>query len=283
HRRLGCRVTVLQATNVLVKDDAELVNVVIAALQAEGVEIRQSVRITKITLVKKRISVALSTGEIISGSHLLVAAGRMPNIESLNLEAGGVMHDKNGITVDKGLRSTSNRNVYAAGDVAGGLQFTHVAGYHAGLIIRNALFRLPVKNRTDIIPWVTYTDPELAQVGLSETQARKAHGTEIKILKWTFAENDRAQTDGKTIGLIKIVVRKGRIIGTSIVGQSAGELIAPFVLAVTQGMKISALANVVLPYPTLSEIGKRAAMSNYAGLAQKPLTRRILGLLKIFG
>jgi pyruvate/2-oxoglutarate dehydrogenase complex dihydrolipoamide dehydrogenase (E3) component len=283
HRRLGCRVTVLQASKVLAKDDAELVSVVIAALQAEGVEIRQSVQITKMTLVKKRISVSLSTGEIISGSHLLVAAGRVPNIESLNLEAGGVMHDKNGIMVDEGLRSTSNRNVYAAGDVAGGLQFTHAAGYHAGLIIRNALFRLPVKNRTDIIPWVTYTDPELAQVGLSEAQARKAHGAEVKVLKWTFAENDRAQTDGKTNGLIKIIVRKGRIIGASIVGPSAGELIAPFVLAITQGMKISALANVVLPYPTLSEIGKRAAISNYAGLAQKPLTRRILGLLKIFG
>ena len=283
HRRLGCKVTVLQASRVLAKDDAELVSVVIAALQAEGVDIRQSVQITKITLVKKRISVALSTGEIISGSHILVAAGRTPNVEGLNLEAGGVGHDKNGITVDLGLRSTSNRNVYAAGDVAGGLQFTHVAGYHAGLIIRNALFRLPVKNRTDIIPWVTYTDPELAQVGLNEAQARKAHGAEVKVLKWTFAENDRAQTEGKTNGLIKIIVRKGRIIGTSIVGPSAGELIAPFVLAITQRMKISALANVVLPYPTLSEIGRRAAISNYAGLAQKPLTRRILGLLKIFG
>lgn len=283
HRRLGCMVTVLQASKVLAKDDAELVSVVIAALQAEGVEIRQSVRITKITLVKKRISVALSTGEIISGSHLLVAAGRLPNIEGLNLEAGGVMHDKNGITVDEGLRSIGNRNVYAAGDVAGGLQFTHVACYHAGLIIRNALFRLPVKNRTDIIPWVTYTDPELAQVGLGEAQARKAHGAEVKVLKWNFAEIDRAQTDGKTNGLIKIIARKGRIIGTSIVGPSAGELIAPYVLAITQGMKISALANVVLAYPTLSEIGKRAAISNYAGLAQKPLTRRILGLLKIFG
>ena len=283
HHRLGCKVTVLQASNVLAKDDPELVNVVIAALQAEGVDIRQSVQITKITLVKKRISVALSTGEIISGSHILVAAGRMPNIEGLNLEAGGVAHDKRGITVDSGLRSISNRNVYAAGDVAGGLQFTHVAGYHAGLIIRNALFRLPVKNRTDIIPWVTYTDPELAHVGLSEAQARKAHGAEVKVLKWPFAENDRAQTEGKTKGLIKIIVRKGRIIGASIVGPSAGELIAPFVLAVTQRMKISALANVVLPYPTLSEIGKRAAISNYAGLAQKPLTRRILGVLKIFG
>ena len=283
HRRLGCKVTVLQASRVLAKDDAELVSVVVAALQAEGVDIRQSVQITKITLVKKRISVALSTGEIISGSHILVAAGRTPNIEGLNLEAGGVVHDKHGISVDAGLRSVSNRNVYAAGDVAGGLQFTHVAGYHAGLIIRNALFRLPVKNHTDIIPWVTYTDPELAQVGFSEAQAREAHGADVKVLKWTFAENDRAQTEGKTNGLIKIMVRKGRIIGTSIVGPSAGELIAPFVLAITQRMKISALANVVLPYPTLSEIGKRAAISNYAGLAQKPLTRRILGLLKIFG
>jgi pyruvate/2-oxoglutarate dehydrogenase complex dihydrolipoamide dehydrogenase (E3) component len=140
-----------------------------------------------------------------------------------------------------------------------------------------------VKNRTDIIPWVTYTDPELAQVGFNEADARKALGT-VKILKWPFSENDRAQTGGQTQGLVKIIVgKRGVIVGASIVGAHAGELIAPFVLAVTQQIKISAFANLVLPYPTLSESGKRAAVTNYAGLAQKPLTRRLLGVLKIFG
>lgn len=283
HRRLGCKVTVLEAALALAKDDPELTAVVVGALKSEGVDLRENVKIAKVSQNKSRITVALSTGELIAGSHLLLAAGRVPNLEGLNLEAGGVAFDKRGITVDAGLRSTTNRNVYAAGDAAGGLQFTHVAGYHAGLIVRNALFRLPVKNRTDIIPWVTYTDPELAQVGFSEAEARKAHGAALKVLKWTFAENDRAQTEGKTQGLIKIMVVKGRIVGASIVGPNAGELIATYVLAVTQKMKIFALANLVLPYPTLSEIGKRAAVSKYAGLAQKPSLRRLLGLLKIFG
>ncbi len=283
HRRLGCKVTVLEAFRALAKDDPELASVVIDSLRSEGIDIRENVKIAKVDQQRSRLCVVLGTGEMIIGSHILVAAGRVPNLENLGLEAGGVAFNSRGIVVDAGLRSTTNRYVYAAGDVAGGLQFTHVAGYHAGLIIRNAMFRLPVKNRTDIIPWVTYTDPELAHVGLGEADARKAHGAGVKILRWTFAENDRAQAEIKTKGLIKIMVLKGRIIGASIVGPSAGELIAPFVLAVTQKMKVSALANLVLPYPTLSEIGKRAAITNYAGLAQKPTTRRVLGLLKIFG
>ena len=283
HRRLGCKVTLLEGLKALAKDDPELSAVVIDAITAEGVDLRQGIKISKISQTKSRIDVSLDTGEVISGSHLLVAAGRVPNLEGLNLDVGGVAYDRRGITVDAGLKSTTNRYVYAAGDVAGGLQFTHVASYHAGLIVRNALFRLPVKNRTDIIPWVTYTDPELAQVGLSEADARKTHGQSVKVLKWHFAENDRAQAEGKTTGQIKIMVLKGSIIGASIVGPSAGELIAVFVLAVTQKLKVSALANLVLPYPTLSEIGKRAAISNYAGIAQKPALRRALGILKIFG
>ena len=283
HRRLGAKVTVLEAFKAMAKDDAELASVIIETLRNEGIDVRENVEIERVSKSKSGIAVTLKSGEAILGSHILVAAGRQPNIEGLNLEAAGIAHDKRGIKVDKGLRTT-NRKAYAAGDVAGGLQFTHVAGYHAGLIIRNALFRLPVKNRTDIIPWVTYTDPELANVGLSEAEARALHGEKIKVLRWPFAENDRAQAERKTKGLIKVILGKGGIIiGAGIAGPQAGELIAPFVLAVTQKIKISALANVVLPYPTLSEVGKRAAITNYAGLAQKPATRRLLGLLKIFG
>ena len=283
HRRLGCKVTVLEAFQPLAKDDPELASIVLDALRSEGIDIRAQVAIAEVKSADKLIQVILKEGEVIEGTHLLVAAGRIPNLEGLNLEAGGVESTKRGITVDASLRS-SNRNVYAAGDVAGGLQFTHVAGYHAGLIIRNAMFRLPVKNRTDIIPWVTYTDPELAHVGLTEAEAKKLHGDAIKVLRWTFKENDRAQAEGKTKGLVKIIVaKKGIIIGASIVGAGAGELIAPWVLAVTNRMKISAFANVVLPYPTLSEAGKRAAITNYAGIAQKPLLRRVLGFLKLLG
>ena len=283
HRRLGCEVTVLEVFQPLAKDDPELSAIVLDILRIEGIDIRAQVEIVEIKSLKKTIQITLKNGDVIKGSHLLLAAGRAPNIEGLNLEAGGVEYTQRGITVDASLRST-NRNVYAAGDVAGGLQFTHVAGYHAGLIIRNAMFKLPVKNRTDIIPWVTYTDPELAHVGLTEAEAKKLYGEGTKVLRWPFTENDRAQTEGKTKGLVKIIVgKKGIIIGTSIVGSGAGELIAPWVLAVTNKLKISAFANMVLPYPTFSEAGKRAAITNYAGIAQKPLLRRVLGFLKLLG
>jgi pyruvate/2-oxoglutarate dehydrogenase complex dihydrolipoamide dehydrogenase (E3) component len=283
HVRLGCQVTVLEAFQPLAKDDPELTAIVLGALKDEGVDIRGGVAITEVKSNKSGISVILKDGEVIKGSHLLVAAGRVPNIEGLNLEAAGIEYTKRGVTVDAGLRTT-NRKAYAAGDVAGGLQFTHVANYHAGLIIRNAMFRLPVKNRTDIIPWVTYTDPELAHVGLTEADARKIHGDAVKTLRWHFKENDRAQAEGKTKGLVKVIIgKRGRILGASIVGTGAGELIAPWILAVTQKLKISAFANMVLPYPTLNEAGKRAAITNYAGLAQKPLVRRVLGILKLLG
>jgi pyruvate/2-oxoglutarate dehydrogenase complex dihydrolipoamide dehydrogenase (E3) component len=283
HRRLGAEVTVLEAFKPLAKDDTELTTVVLEALRNEGVVVRGETAIESIAKSPSGIAVTLKGGKIIEGSHLLVAAGRVPNIETLHLDIAGIACTRRGITVDAGLR-TSNHRVYAAGDVAGGLQFTHVAGYHAGLIIRNALFRLPVKNRTDIIPWVTYTDPELAHVGLTEADARKTNGDAVKVLKWSFAENDRAVAEGKTNGLIKIITgRRGVVLGASIVGPNAGDLIAMWTLAVTQRLKISSIASMVLPYPTLGEAGKRAAVTYYAGLAEKPMTRRIIGFLKKFG
>ena len=284
HRRLGAEVTVLEGFKALAKDDPELTVVVLDALKAEGIQLREGIKIERIEKSADGIVVHAANDEKIEGSHLLVAAGRQPNVEGLNLEAAGIEFSKRGITVDAGLRSVSNRRVYAAGDVAGGLQFTHVAGYHAGLIIRNALFRLPVKNRTDIIPWVTYTDPELAHVGLTEADARKAHGDSIRVLRWHFKENDRALAEGKAKGLVKIITNsRGVILGASIVGPNAGDLIAMWTLAISQKLKVSAIAGMVLPYPTLGEAGKRAAVTYYAELAKKPLIRRAIGFLKKFG
>jgi pyruvate/2-oxoglutarate dehydrogenase complex dihydrolipoamide dehydrogenase (E3) component len=284
HRRLGAEVTVLEAFQPLGKDDPELAKVVLDSLIAEGIKIRGGIKIERIEKTKSGLRILAADNDIIEGSHLLVAAGRVPNIENLNLEKAGIEFTKRGITVDKGLRSVSNRKVYAAGDVAGGLQFTHVAGYHAGLIIRNALFRLPVKNRTDIIPWVTYTDPELAHVGLTEKDARDQHGDTIKVLRWPFHDNDRAVAEGKTKGMVKIITAKnGTILGCSIVGHNAGDLIAMWTLAVTQKLKVSNIASMVLPYPTLGEAGKRAAITYYAGVAAKPLIRKAIGFLKVFG
>ena len=283
HCRLGCKVTVLEAGQALAKDDPEISAVVLKSLQAEGVEIQTHVDIAAVTSDARIVQVSLKNGMVISGSHLLVAAGRAPNIEHLHLKAAGIEHNARGIVVDSRLRST-NRHVYAAGDVAGGLQFTHVAGYHAGLIIRNAMFRLPFKNRTAFIPWVTYTDPELVHVGLNEGEARKIYGKSISVLRWPFKDNDRAQAEGKPQGLVKIIVTKrGRILGANIVGTGAGELIAPWILALSHGLKISAFANVVLPYPTFSEAGKRAAMSHYADLPKNVWVRRLLGFLKVLG
>ncbi|MEM7271282.1 MAG: dihydrolipoamide dehydrogenase, partial [Pseudomonadota bacterium] len=145
------------------------------------------------------------------------------------------------------------------GDVAGGLQFTHVAGYQAGLVIRSALFRMPVKNRTDHIPWATYTDPEIAQVGLTEAQAQELHGDKIEVARFDFAENDRARAELKTKGFVKAITLKGKIIGASIVGPQAGEQVSLWALAISKGMKIGDIAGFVAPYPTLSEVSKRAA------------------------
>ncbi len=284
HRRLGSEVTVLEAFQPLAKDDPELTKVVLDSLTSEGIVIRGGIKIERIEKTKSGLRVIAENNEIIDGSHLLLAAGRVANVEGLHLEKAGIEYTKRGITVDKGLRSVSNKFVYAAGDVAGGLQFTHVAGYHAGLIIRNALFRLPVKNRTDIIPWVTYTDPELAHVGLTEKDAKAQHGDSIRVLRWQFHENDRALAEGKSKGLVKVITAKnGRILGCSIVGPNAGDLIAMWTLAITQKLKVSAIAGMVLPYPTLGEAGKRAAVTYYAGVTEKPLIRKLIGFLKRFG
>jgi pyruvate/2-oxoglutarate dehydrogenase complex dihydrolipoamide dehydrogenase (E3) component len=274
---------VLEAFEPLAKDDPELAGIVLESLRADGIKILAQAAIKKVTKTKSGFSLETEAHGTVTGSHLLVAAGRVANVEGMNLEAAGVAYSKRGITVDAGLRS-SQRHIYAIGDVAGGLQFTHVAGYHAGLVIRNALFRLPVKNRADIIPWVTYTDPELAHVGLTEAAAKKEFGDAVKALRWPFHDNDRAQAEGKTTGLIKAVIgRRGKILGVSIVGAQAGELIQPWVLAMGSGLKIKALASMVAPYPTLGEINRRVAVSYYSGLASNAYVRGTLRLLGKLG
>jgi pyruvate/2-oxoglutarate dehydrogenase complex dihydrolipoamide dehydrogenase (E3) component len=269
HRRLGSDVVVLEAAKALAKDDPETAAIVIARLRAEGVELREGARIVG---ARDRdgggAMLTLEGGETIEGSHLLVATGRRPNIDALDLDAGGIAHDAKGVTVDRGLRSVSNRRVYAVGDVvggaAGGLQFTHVANYHAGLVIRSALFRLPVRIDGGIVPWVTYTDPELAQAGLTEAAARDRHG-HVEVAHFPFAESDRARAELRTEGLVKAVIgRRGRILGASIVGAHAGELIQPWALALSARLKIGAMAGHVAAYPTLGEVSKRAAGGYFA-------------------
>ncbi len=280
--RLGSQVTLLEGAGVLAKDDPELVSVVVDQVKADGVDIREGVSITSIEQTDDGIRVAFGK-EAIEGSHLLVAAGRRPNIEDLGLEAAGVTFERTGIMVDERLR-TSNRKIFAIGDVAGGLQFTHVAGYHAGMVIRNALFRIPAKVDLSAVPWVTYTDPELAHVGLSEAAARQRFGARVKVLTWPLAENDRARAERDTRGFIKVVVgRKGKILGASIVGAGAGDLLQPWVLALSQGMKIGAFTSMIAPYPTRGEISKRAAGDYYTPTLFSRRTRLLVRFLSLFG
>ena len=199
------------------------------------------------------------------------------------LEAAGVLYSVKGIEVDARLR-TSNKHIFAAGDVIGGLQFTHLASYQAGIVIRNALFRLPSKAAPKAFPWVTYTDPELAQVGLSEEEAHRQHGDDLRVVRADFADNDRARAEGETEGFLKTIVSKrGHVLGATIVGAHAGDLILPWVLAISEGLKIGALANLIAPYPTLSEITKRAAGSYYTPTLFSERTRKLVRFLGIFG
>jgi pyruvate/2-oxoglutarate dehydrogenase complex dihydrolipoamide dehydrogenase (E3) component len=268
HARLGSRVTVLEAMTPLSKDDPELTKFVLSKVVEDGVRVMAGAKIVSIKQQNNEIVVEVEAegkNETLTAAKILVAAGRSPNVSGLGLDNAGIKHSNRGINVNKAMK-TSNRRVYAIGDVAGSFQFTHVANYHAGLVIRNALFGVRVKERTDHIPWVTFTDPELANVGLSEEQAR-AKFRKINVLRWPFAENDRAQAERKAGGLIKVIVSpKGKILGAAIVGANAGELIQPWSLAISSDLNIKAFTDYVVPYPTMGEVSKRAAVTYYSNL-----------------
>ena len=280
HVRLGARVTIVEGEKALGKDDPELAKVVLDSLRDEGVVIEENATASEIKGQAGAIEVITEDGRSIKGSHLLVAVGRKANTDKLSLEAAGIETEGNGIRVDSSLRTT-NRKVYAIGDVAGGLQFTHVAGYHAGVIIRSMLFALPSKAKTSHIPWVTYTDPELAQVGLTEAQARKEHGSRLEVVRFDYAHNDRAIAERKSKGFIKVMVVKGRPVGASIVGHQAGELIGLWALALANSMKMSQIAAMVAPYPTIGEVNKRAAGAYYSPrLFDNPMVKKVVGIVQ---
>jgi pyruvate/2-oxoglutarate dehydrogenase complex dihydrolipoamide dehydrogenase (E3) component len=284
HRRLGAKVTVLEAAMPLAHDDAECAAIVLDLLAREGITIRSGAKVARIGHTDGKIQAVIETSpgeETIEGSNLLIAAGRRANIDGLELEKARIKYGSAGIVVDRGLK-TSNSHVYAIGDVAGG-HFTHAANEHAGIVIRNALFRLRAKVNNDLIPRVTFTDPELAHVGLTETQARERY-KDIRVLRWPYHENDRAQAERETHGHIKVIAAKnGRILGASIVGAHAGELITTWTLALSRGLNIRAMTGIVVPYPTLSEIGKRAAISYFSPTLNNPRLRRLINFLRRFG
>lgn len=280
HRRLGCDVTVLEASAIMGRDDPDLVGRLMTKMTDEGIRLIEQARITSITQNGARIMIDISDGESIEGTHLLVAAGRRPNIDTLNLEAANISYDARGIQTDNRLRS-SNKRVYAIGDVAGRHQFTHVAGYHAGIVIRNILFKLPAKLRDDAIPWVTYTDPELAQTGLTWTEAVSRYGAEaVRRTDWELRDNDRARAARRTEGLIRVISdKKGKILGASILAPNAGELIHSWTLALQAGLKMSAMAGTIAPYPSWSEASKRAAGAFFTERLFSARTKKLVQFL----
>jgi pyruvate/2-oxoglutarate dehydrogenase complex dihydrolipoamide dehydrogenase (E3) component len=284
-RRLGSQVTVLEAMSPLSNHDPELTQIVLAALEHEAVNIISPCKIVTIRKLTCAIGLTIEAGgntREIKGTHILLAAGRRPNVENLGLAAAGIGFSERGIEVNADLK-TSNPRVYAIGDIIGGLQFTHVAGHQAGLVIRNALFRQPIRYIRAAMPGVVYTDPECAEVGLNEAEAA-ASGLVPKVLRWPLSRSDRARIERRTEGLLKIVLDpKSRVIGAGIVGLNAGELILPWTQMVAERQKIGSMAGVVIPYPTLSDASRRVALANYETLASNPWVRRVIDVVTSFG
>ncbi|CAM3356718.1 dihydrolipoyl dehydrogenase family protein [Thalassospira profundimaris] len=285
HHQLGAKVTVIEMGTILPKDDPDLVAVVRDRIKADGISLYEGAKTKEILDVNDQIRVVIEHQGIeitLEGSHLLLATGRKPNVENLGLKDAGIEFTDRGISVDARLR-TSNKKVFAIGDINGGLQFTHMAGYDAGIVIRNALFRLPAKVDHSAVPWVTYTNPELAQVGLTEKAAREQYGDDIRVVTWDYAENDRARAEVETEGFIKVITKpNGRILGAAIVGRQAGELIGVWSLAISKKIKIGAIAGMIAPYPTLGELSKRVAGAWYTPSLFGEKTRKLVRFLLRF-
>jgi len=263
--RLGSKVTVLQrSSQILSKEDKDVADLVMHQLEQEGVEfyLGCSILSARDNGSLQEVSLKTADGEekVISGSHLLVALGRAVNTQGLNLEQAGVVNNPRGIEVDNRMR-TSQKHIFAAGDVTGGYQFTHAAGYEGGIVLTNAVLNLPRKVNYTWMPWCTYTSPELGSIGLNEKRAMDK-GIDYTIHEEMYMDNDRAQAEGATSGKIKLLLNKrGKPLGVQITGHHAGELLSEWVAGLNGGLRLSTIAGAVHPYPTLAEINKRVVGS----------------------
>jgi len=251
-------------------------------MATEGVNFILEAAITQVQNMKdsRQVSIADAGGKIqeIKAESILVSMGRAPNVDGLGLDEIGVKYDRRGIQVDNRLR-TSQKHIYAAGDVNGGFQFTHAAGYEGGIVISNAIFRLPRKLDYTWLPWVTYTDPELASIGMNETAAKKA-GLKYTLHTENFKDNDRSLAEGEITGKIKMLLdEKEKPLGVQILGPGAGNLISEWVAVFNGKVKLSTLAASIHPYPTIGEINKRVAGSY---LSPKIFSKKIQKGLKFF-
>ena len=280
-QRLGAQVTIIEQATILPHHDPELVAVLRRCLSDEGIVVREGAQLQDVRRAGRQIIARIEDGAgaaELTGSHLLVAVGRRPALENLALSKAEIRHSPAGIIVNSRLRTT-NRRVFALGDVIDGPQFTHVAAYQAGIVLRNALFNWPARVDLGAAPRVIYTHPELAQVGLSEPEARTLYRN-VRVLRAPFALNDRAQTERDTRGLVKVVVTShGRVLGAGIVGAGAGDLIQTWVLAIAQRLNVKAVATMIAPYPTRGEANKRAAGEYFAPKLFSETVRRIVRLM----
>ncbi len=280
---LGCRVTVVSSGPIAARDDPELAAGLRDALIRRGIVLLEG---TPAAAAEAGPVLVLADGRRVAGSHLLVAVGRQPNTESLNLEAAGVATTKAGIVTDKGLRAPGNRRVWAMGDIAdpigiGPYAFTHAGSYHASLIVRRMLFRLPARLDYSAFPRVTYTHPELAQTGLTEAEAIAA-GHKVNVLRWNLSENDRAIAERDEDGMVKLVVSGNRVIGAGMLGTNAGEIVGQWTQAIARKTPVSALAGQIVAYPTRAEAGKRAIGAWFAPKLFAARTRALVRFLQRF-
>jgi pyruvate/2-oxoglutarate dehydrogenase complex dihydrolipoamide dehydrogenase (E3) component len=281
--RLGSTVTVVDRANqILGKEDADMARQVMETLTREGVSFHLEAVIERVATDggRKRVSLRDRNGNrlTIQAHELLVAMGRVANVDGLGLEATGIEFDRSGIKVDNRLR-TNRKHIYAAGDVNGGLQFTHAAGYEGSIVVSNAIFHLPRKADYTYFPWCTYTDPELASIGLNEKMAR-TQGIAYDVWTENFSANDRSLAEHETVGLVKMLLdKKEKPIGVQILGPRAGDLIGEWVATLNGKVKLAALASAIHPYPTIAEINKKVA-GNY--FAPKIFSKTVQKGLKFF-
>lgn len=283
-RRLGAEVTIVEAARALARADSEARELVLARLREDGVDLLEgwSAEGAARSSSGVQLRIARNGGSrLVEGSHLLVATGRAPALDDLGLEDAGVRHSKNGVETSATLRSVSNPRVWALGDAAGRGLFTHLAGWHASVFVRNVLFKAYTKADAIAIPNVVFSDPELAHIGLTEAEARERFGDAVRTARRRFHDNDRAQAAGDIEGFCKLIIGKsGRILGATIVGADAGELLAPIALAMAEKRGVRALTAPVLPYPTRGEVVKRAAGAHFTSALFSPTTRFVVKLLQ---
>jgi len=279
---------VVEALSIMARDDAELVARLREQLQADGVRFIEGIGVSKVRQIQGReaqnnIRLILGDGTRLMASNLLVATGRRPVTDGMNLRAAGVDVGNAGIVTDRRLR-TSNKRIFAIGDVTGRQQFTHVAAYHAGICLRNILFKLPAKIDDSAVPWVTYCDPELAHVGLTYDDAVASWGADnVTVTSWDLADNDRARAELHSTGMVKATIHKnGQILGASILAPAAGEMIQPWILAIANRRKINSLATMIAPYPTYGEANKRAAGNFFTGKLFSQRTQKLVRFLLKF-